>query len=284
MSQGLTWKYVDTRARKGRLDRTVRGSAQTGGRRSRLTDGGSLRGVATLELVLCMPIILALTVAIVWLGFSVVGQSQVAVEARHKAWKQRFDGESGKALYFLRDDFVTEDATKEVTVSPLVDGVSPPESSHDIAVGVWDYQNLEMNSAPNWGHYVTAAANAKTGGLQVAYTDARNQLAELQNIAADALLEQLQNTIREFLDNPLADLENLGGGQREEANEKAEREKGRLDREIRSKGAEIDRVKDKIKELKDENAEKARIKVHRNKQKRLEAELKMLRDDRESLD
>ncbi len=236
---------------------------------------------------MCMPILLAIIVAMVWLGFSVVGQSEVTVEARHQAWKRRFDGEQGTVLDFLSDDFATEEANKQVQISPLVDDLTPPASSHDVAVGTWDYTNLEMNAPPSWEHYLVAAANAKTGGLQVAYSDARNELQQLQGSAETAMYQAIQNTIAEFLEDPLTNLTNAAEIFKRESTNKVEQEKAALDAEIRSISDEILAVERSIRDLtrrkgeaKDAEEEESidfRIAVNRNKIKRLQADRESLR-------
>ncbi len=209
----------------------------------------SKRGVATLELVMCMPIILALMVALVWLGSSVVGQSQVAIEARRDAWQRRFEAGSSKALDFLADDFTTATATTEVKVGNLVDDASPPESSHDVAVNVWDHATIRMNESPNWELYLTAAINAKTAGLQVAYSDARNQISQLQGQAGQAVVGEIQNAIREELESPLSQLKNIFGNLNASTESQADQQRQKFDRDIQAKRREIEQVESRIREL-----------------------------------
>ena len=254
----------------------------------------SPRGVATLELVMCMPIILVLMVGIVWLGYSVIGQSEVTIEARHKAWQERFDGSDGKPLFFLADDFRTEEATTEVKVSPLFDDISPPESSHDIAVGTWDHQAVDMNRPPSWEHYLTAAVNAKTGDMQVAYSGADNFLNELKNIGADAIRDQVEKIFSDFLDNPFSGYTGGANSGKDENDQEARAEKARLTEKIGAVEAEIDEVEERIDEIEKELDEAededqkeiidARLEVSKNKLKRLKSELKWLQQDMKAID
>lgn len=251
-------------------------------------------GIATLELVMCMPVLLVLMVGIVWLGFSVVGQSEVAIKARHAAWKKRFD-DNGKPLNFIAEDYyVTEDATTEISVSPLFDDVAPPESSHDIAVGTWDHDNVDLNRAPSWQLYLTAALNAKSAGLQVAYTDARNKITQMQNLARQLVGQQIQNLIKEFLDDPLAQFNSDANNAKDASERRADREKRKIEQEIEATRSEIEQVEERIdwltKEKRDTDDEKAkeslesRIQMNRNKRKRLTAQLARLRADRRGMD
>lgn len=252
------------------------------------------QGIATLELVMCMPILLLLMVGIVWLGFSVVGQSEVTVEARHKAWQQRFETGSSKALNFLDDDYVNEEASTEVRVSPLLDDVSGPESSHDVAQGTWDHRKLDLNQAPSWELYLTAALNAKTGGAQVAYEDARSMLRNLQQNAAKQVAEEMMNVIREALENPLGNLK-LGANDAQRDNEdKADRQKRQIEKEIETAKAEINKAEKHVSDLKKEKSKStddadrksltARIKIGGNKVKRLKSRLARLKSARRAMD
>src|SRR5215210_3487076 len=86
------------------------------------------RGIATLEFVMALPVLLLLMVAITWLGFSVIGQTDVLITSRNKAWKRRFEDASKKPLVFSATpfydedaDYVTERSAKQVHVSPVFD-------------------------------------------------------------------------------------------------------------------------------------------------------------------
>ena len=247
------------------------------------------QGIATLELVMCMPVLLVLMIGIVWLGYSVIGQSAVTIDARYKAWDKRFDEGNSEALRFLDDDFVTEDSTEEINISPLFDDVSPPESSHDVGIGPWDHNKIDLNRFPNWELYVTAAANAKTAGLQNAYADARNDLNQIQNIAGQLVIEEIQNMIRDMLENPLGDFDLGAGSEKDKQKGEAEKEKAAIEQKIADKKREIETTEEHIKDLEkqldeaeeddDKESLESRIKVAENKLDRLKSQLKRLKDD-----
>lgn len=247
-------------------------------------------GIATLELVMCMPVLLLLMVGIVWLGFSVVGQSQVAVEARHKAWQRRFDEGSAAALNFVgNSDFATEEATTAVNVSPLLDDVSPPQSSHDVAMGTWDHNQVDLNAFPNWELYLVAVANAKTAGVQTAYVDGRNLLNQIQTMAGQLVLEQIKNLIKQMLESPLGmfkgDAQAGKQQQEDEANEKKQAIRAtisNIEDELETVEKRIEELQELLEEAEDEDEKESlesRLKVSKNKLKRLEAELKRLKAD-----
>ncbi len=246
------------------------------------------RGIATLELVMCMPVLLLLMIGIVWLGLSVIGQASVIVEARHKAWEKRFDEGTQKPLRFLSDDFAEENATTNVNMGPLFNDVSSPKSSHDVAIDTWDHGSLEMNNVPNWELYVTAAVNAKTGGLQVQYEDARGKLRSLQQIASRQIVEEMANVIREALEDPLGVFKGQAGDSERSANDESEREKRKLKRRIDQLEDEIEKTEEHVRDMKDElkdaegDAKKSlesRIEVGENKVKRLKKSLERLESD-----
>ncbi len=241
--------------------------------------GSRRKAAAALELVLSMPILLAIIVGIVWLGSSVIAQTEVTVEARHKTWTKR-SSPTGTALLFLKDDVVSDEATRTVEVSPIFDGESAPESSHDLMITPWDHESLKLDKAPSWKEYALAAVNAKTGSGQVAYTDARNNFTQFQNQAGN-----IWNTIGVGLIRQLTNLGDsaeaaLGGGKNEKADEA--RERAKIDRQLAAKRAELRDAKTALRQLDGDASDELRD-VLKNKVIRLEAEIEDLKADRRAL-
>ena len=238
-------------------------------------------GTATLELVLCLPILLALVVGIIWLGNSVIAQTEVTIIARHKTWSKR-DHSPGTALLFLKDDIVSDEQTQKVSVSPLFDDAETPESSHDVMAAAWDFESLPLDKAPNWKQYAIAAANAKTSGLQNGYVDARNRLTQFKSDARNiwttvgaALIRQLTG----FGDAAKAQLE---GGESAGSDSQSQLKK-RLERDLRTKQNQLKQAREAIKNL-DDDASKAFQKVLKNRVARLKSEIDDLESDLEALD
>ena len=238
-------------------------------------------GAATLELVLCMPILLALMVGIVWLGTSVIAQTEVTIEARHKTWSKR-DDPTGTALLFLKDDVVSDDATQEVEVSPIFDDVESPESSHDVMASVWDHEKLPLDKAPNWKQYAVAAVNAKSAPLQNKYVDGRNKLNQFKSEAGNIWKQLGVDLIRQLTGLGDSAKSLLEGGESAGDSEKA-REKARIDRELNAKKSELDKAREKLDGL-DENASDAYRDVLKNRVKRLAAEVDDLESDLEAME
>jgi chromosome segregation ATPase len=161
-------------------------------------------------------------------------------------------------------------------------------------MGTWDHEELEMNEPPHWQLFVLAAANARLGGIQVAYADARNELRQLQEQANRGVADALERTIRDMLEGPLEDLQNIADNLTDELDRKAQREKQKLESEIRAIDRELADVKQRIRALerrrdeataeKDKESIEFRIKVQRNKLDRLELLIESLRRERDAVD
>lgn len=130
-------------------------------------------GAASLELVLALPVLLAMLVAMVWLGFAVIGQAEVTAQARQDAWTQRLEPWTNTAFTFSDDQQVTGEATTTVNVSPLLDDLADPESEHTLEQANWDHRSVDYQSMPNWELYADVAVAAKREGILSMYEDAR---------------------------------------------------------------------------------------------------------------
>ena len=238
--------------------------------------GRSRTGTATLELVLSMPILLALIIGIFWLGSSVIAQTEVTVEARHKTWSKR-NNPTGTGLLFLKDDTVTDKATEKVNVSPLFDEADSPESSHIVMAGPWDFEKLPLDNAPNWKQYLTAAVNAKTGGLQNGYVDGSNKLTQFKSQAGNIWKTLGADMIRQLTGLGGAAESALDGGQ-SDGNGKESQDRDRINQELDSKKQELSKARE---ELDDSSTLKE---FHKNRIKRLEAEVKDLESELKAME
>lgn len=237
------------------------------------------RATATLELVLSMPVLLIIIVAIIWLGSSVIAQTEVTIEARHKTWSER-SNPTGTALLFLKDDILNEKADDKVEVSPMFDGLEPPESSHDVMAGSWDHDKLPLDKAPNWKQYAIAAANGATGSGQTAYTDASNRFTRFERQVGDVWNNIAVGLIRELTSFGDVAKSLIGNGQNNQADES--RERARIQRELTAKRRELGEARRQLRQLDDEASDALRD-VLKNKVARLEAEVADLEKDVEAL-
>lgn len=163
------------------------------------------RGMAPLEFVMALPVLLLLMVSITWLGFSVIGQTEVLVEARNLAWKRRFENLSDKPLIFPMkvslplipaysedSDFATETVSKKVDVSPIFSMVPGPSASHTVMAGSWDWRALPLSDPPNFDEMKTMAITGKAGQFADRLRDLDGDaIAEALRTAAEKKLEEV---------------------------------------------------------------------------------------------
>lgn len=233
------------------------------------------RGIATLEFVMALPTLLLLMVGMVWLGYSVIGQTEVIIEARNKAWVKRFDNTSGKPLIFPIDllvaknpaypkakDYVTAKASKQVKVSPVFDGLPGPESSHTILAGSWDHLAMKFDKRVNWNLHGIAVINATTGKVQGALASVSNLDNKLQDLVGQALADAASSLASSGAGGGGGNIENLGSApsgdssavndakgqteqQRNDAKRQLTEEKNRIEEEIRQADREIEALREK---------------------------------------
>lgn len=239
-------------------------------------DNTTRRGIATLEFAMALPILLLLMVGLVWLGFSVIGQSEVTVEARNMAWAKRFDNASNKPLVFPIDllvadnplypkekDFVTEKATKKVKVSPVFDGIPGPESSHTILAGSWDHQAMAFDKRVNWDLHAIAVANATTGEVQGALASLSNLDNLFQKLVGDALGKAASDLAAGGASGGGGNIENLGSApsadtaeseaateqtkqEKNDTKDRLTKEKNRLEEELRQIDRQIEALREEL--------------------------------------
>jgi hypothetical protein len=126
------------------------------------------RAVATLEFVMALPLLFALMLCILWLGFWMIGKSELLIEARNKAWKERFKNASKEPLVFpvpgqsllydKKKDYVTQEMTKRIDISPIFDAFAGPVAAHTILAGSWDHQAMGFERPPEIKLMAKAAA------------------------------------------------------------------------------------------------------------------------------
>ena len=252
-----------TTIRSLRKDVVIRGCSRTRGAADR-------RGTATLEVALSLPLLLAFMVAMIWLGASMIAQSQVIVEARHQAWDQR-DETPGTGLLFMKDDFISISSSETIEMGPMFENFEPPESSHDVMVGAWDHEKLPLDKVPNWKQYVIAGVNAKTGGLQ----RAANTFIEWRSLAANAWQTLATDAIKQLTglgDSVGSAIDRGQGGYDADSPER-----DKLIKQIREKRSELRTAEERLKELKaNEDANSALIRIYKNRVQRLKADLDIL--------
>lgn len=236
--------------------------------------------IATLELVLALPVILVMLVALVWLGFSVVGQAEVAVQARHQAWSQRFEPWDQTPFTFSTDQSVTGDASTSVNVSPLLDGFGDPKASHVVAQANWDHRSVEFRNVPNWRLYADVAIAAKREGLLSLYEDAQAAMQSLESIGSTALADALRQATEELV-NPGGQLES-GGESRErrlelERDLEEQKKRGKI-RDLNAAIEDQERTIDRLKQS-DDDDDQDRLWLAEKQLERMKISLELMKRD-----
>lgn len=167
-------------------------------------------GIATLELTLSLPVVLAVFVGMIWLGFSVIAQSRVAVAARHEAWTQRFEPWSNDPFDFSSDDTATGESQEDVRVTQLLDDPAGAKASQRVEKGPWAHQSVKFDSAPNWSLHADMMIAAKTAGLKADYQDFRERIQQLEQMGSEAIAAALREALAELI-NPSNFFENASG-------------------------------------------------------------------------
>jgi hypothetical protein len=154
--------------------------------------------VATLEFVMALPFLLLLMVAITWLGFSVIGQTEVLVQSRNKAWEKRFQNAANNPLcfpilpehdlpilpkYVASKDYVTERASQRVDVSAIFKALPGPEATHTILAGAWDYEAMPFNKPPDFELMAKAAVFGTFGNVLDLVSSIGDPLGLLKKLA-----------------------------------------------------------------------------------------------------
>ena len=213
---------------------------------------------------MCLPVIVLLFMCIMWLGKSLVAQSEVTVEARNDAWRKRYESKEAKPFDFGRDGQVSGSATKEVHVSPVFDGFGQPQASHIVLGGAWDHRQVDdLNTHVNFQRWEQLAERA---GVQVG-DQALGAISDLGELTAG-----LGNKINGFTHNMFGSkLDRIDGllDERKEKEKQVEEEKkkkfeedkrkhqtqigtltaeiGQLDRDIVAKKRESEQIEKHLK-------------------------------------
>ena len=237
------------------------------------------KAVATLELVMALPILLTLMVGLIWLGFSVIGQAEVNVEARDKAWQKRFDRWQGTKFDFTSRQLAEENAETDIVVSPVLDQLPGPSSNQSLDSSTWDHRSIEFKDVPNFRLAGEVVLAAKTQGIRTSLRDIKETFASAQELGRLGLGEMLREIASE-LTNPFSQLESgaNSGQQRldlDEALAKAERTE-----KLREIADRIRKINDGLGIQSDEDDEVGELSrwLEKQKIKRLKIEQKLLKD------
>jgi hypothetical protein len=135
-------------------------------------------GSAPLEFMMCLPVLLMLFLGLLWLGSSLVTQTEVSVEARHLAWSRREAARdnAGPAkvdhpLMFRLEGSADGEASRAPNVKPRFVSPVDPRSVHSVLGDSWSdldrsdelgrkrYINKPLSRRAYWDAGETLVAN-----------------------------------------------------------------------------------------------------------------------------
>lgn len=179
------------------------------------------RGLATLEFIMCLPLLVLLWLLLVWVGAVVNERTLVIAEARNEAWTRRDDA-GGRPFEFDRDETAEGSARRQVAVSFLNVDV---HASHVVFAGSWDHRAVPLDRQPHWDLYGRLGASGLDSRIQGALG------------ALNSLDGRIASLIAGSIGGDLMKIQGLGGsiqssgGGLQNRIEEARREQQRKDRE-----------------------------------------------------
>jgi hypothetical protein len=150
------------------------------------------RGVATVEVVMCLPVLVGLFACILQVGATVSAEAEVVAEARHLAWAQREGSVGAVPFEFETPNPVDGSAHRSARVSPIFRGFPEPRSRHTVLAGAWDDRQVNLGRQPNWELDAKLVPEGK--------------VMQVQNASSDLqLFKSLgEKALQSFFDNELA--------------------------------------------------------------------------------
>ena len=137
------------------------------------------RGLAELELIMVLPIILGFVCIMLWIGLVMRDQCQAIVVARHSAWLERAGGEQ-QALRFADENVISRTAERSVEYFWFAKGLRPTEATQSVIGGSWDHRQLNLNRSPNLKVLRKLMSNSGSDAMS-AFDNLLNQLPDLSN-------------------------------------------------------------------------------------------------------
>ena len=166
-------------------------------------------GLAAIEFVMALTVILFLLVTLVWIGRVAANTVQATVAARHEAWTRRRQAQPRSFDFTdLEGGRVEGAATAPVHVSPLFDGMILPRSEQTIIGGSWDHRRERLSRSPNRRLYpvllraVLASAATDLADLEGLLGSLANQVTDsiAEEIAGNELLQEIEQMRETFED------------------------------------------------------------------------------------
>ncbi len=185
-------------------------------------------GIAAFELVVLLPTILALLWVIFWFGFALINKNELIVEARTKAWDQRYAEEADRTWeslpllvlmlptekidlkplpsFAFHKQFITETNSKKVSELTFFKDWTEVNSKHVVLAGSWDHTEMDMSKPPTFG---------LPSGKWMAFASVYGKAGKLLDKASQALViyyraKQAKNGVDNTLDDLKTAKEQIG--------------------------------------------------------------------------
>ncbi len=109
-------------------------------------------GIAQLEFVLVLVVLVPLFLALLWLGFAGSTYTMVISDARHHAWRER---QAMKSKLFDFDDSaqgrIEKSRQERIHFIAMFDSWASPQSKHIVYAGSWGHPQIDLNkNYPNY--------------------------------------------------------------------------------------------------------------------------------------
>lgn len=121
------------------------------------------RGLASLELVLALPLLLMLLAVVFFLGDGMIKANQTVVAARADAWSQRGSRPSADPFAFTRSStersLVNGAAEETIRSNAAIGLLSEATAEHTVMSGAWDYRDIDLNRPPSYAVYAKVASS-----------------------------------------------------------------------------------------------------------------------------
>lgn len=210
-------------------------------------------GIASLELVLGLPFILALGAAVIVVGFAGIKRTGTVIEARHATWKNRSEPSKNSALYVgaaADSGKVSGESSETARAYPWMGGDKQIVASATVLSGTWDHKQIELfEKNPKVPHLLligTLASDSEQVRNAISFGTAA--LTLVLELTGGGISLPTQDEIDEANDRE-KEAEEKGKELEEEAEKEKEKQKDKVEEEIKELKAERKRLDDERKEL-----------------------------------
>lgn len=160
--------------------------------------------------MMVLPVLLLIFLAIMWTGLLGIRTAEVTVAARHQAWSKRSQSRSDPFNFKNLDSGkISETKDAKISLSPLVDDLVTPKSTHSLLAGSWD--SVDLSGSPNWDLYAELAQK----GLQQRgdeFVRINNGLIDLPNLLASEPSAAIDNFVQRIANKVAGEGESVPGG------------------------------------------------------------------------